>query len=403
MSCQNKRLRTDDDEQIPPPPPLLSQSDVDTLVAAVAAHRDTLILCTSNERETTTKVKLRNAITCFCDAFFKVSTAYSQILASENTVNSLKKDMGRVIDYVEASNKSLANIAASVINVASVQEKTYASVAKHTAVRVDAKLNEKMTLNNGKTLPIRSDSQVFICPRDPSSEVLNSSAATKSCFLERIKPAEIGLRINRILLGPDKSIILEGDSSNSELLKQCAQLAEAGLEMKDCIKRNPRIIIHGIPNELSSDDILQALHKQNFPEHDYRIFKIIYHFPERESKSFRSCIVEMPSDCRQVLCKSSRVYIGSQSCRCVDHISVVQCFNCYRFGHIAIDCKNAKCCGSCALVHLSKDCPKRSVLCCVNCKDSGHNDTKHASYDRLKCPRYRAILLRKSASINYGD
>ena len=123
MSSQNKRLRPNDDELLSPPPPLPSQSDVDTMVAAVAVHRDTIILCACNEKETAVKAKLRNAITCFCDAISKLSTAYTQILVSDRTTNSLKNDIGRMIDHVEASQKSLVNISASVSNVASVQER----------------------------------------------------------------------------------------------------------------------------------------------------------------------------------------------------------------------------------------------------------------------------------------
>ena len=404
MSGQNKRQRADDDEQILPPPPLLSQADVDALTADVAIHRDTIILCATNEKESGVKVKLRNAITSFCDAFNKLSKAYSSMLASEITANRLEKNICRVIDYVETSHTSLANITASVTNVVSAQERTYASIVNSTEPRESERLRNKVVLNNGKTLPIRSDSQLTIGPSEAASPNYESSTATKTKFCELIKPADLGLRVNRVLLSADKSIVVEGDARNFEILSNCLSLRMAGLEVKGKDKLNPRMIVHDIPADLNNDGIRDALLKQNFPDKSIEDFKIIYPFPVREGKLLRSCIIELPPDCRKKLCSASRVFIGMRSCRCADHVTVVQCYNCSKFGHIAKDCKCATpLCRYCAGPHPSKDCTTKTSLCCVNCKESNLSDTKHSAFDRLKCTLLRAKITQKSSSINYGE
>ena len=201
MGSQGKRSHTDDDEQELPSPPSLSQAQVDALVAG---HRDALVTNCCNEKDTERKAKLRSAINSFCDAFHKISNVYTSLLTSGNTVKAFQNDLSRVLDCVESSWASLENISETVTNVVSVQENTYASVTKSSAQRSSANLRNRMVLKNGKTLPIRSDSQMVVGPSDTSTEIYDSSAATKAKFLEIMKPTEIGLRINRILLSANK-------------------------------------------------------------------------------------------------------------------------------------------------------------------------------------------------------
>ena len=199
-----------------------------------------------------------------------------------------------------------------------------------------------MVFRDGKTLPIRPDSQVIIGPTSTTAENFESSTAAKTKFLELIKPIDLGLRINRVRLGSNKSIIIEGDSCNLEILQNCSELRESKLEVKENCETNPRLIIHDVPDSLKSDDIGTALLKQNFPNYNLEDFKVIYLFGIRKGKSVRSCIVEMPPECRKILCKANRVFFGAPSCSCADHVTIVQCFNCYKFGHIAKDCTNDK-------------------------------------------------------------
>ena len=176
---------------------------------------------------------MRSAINSFCNAFHKISNAYTSLLTS-------------------------GNISESVTNVVSVQENTYASVTKSSAPRSSANLRNRMVLKNGKTLPIRSHSQVVVGPSVTSTEIYDSSPVTKAKFLEIMKPTGIGLRINRILLSANKSIVVEGDSRNAEILSKCLSLEVEGLEIKEKAKLNPRLIIRDIPVELSSADICSA-------------------------------------------------------------------------------------------------------------------------------------------------
>ena len=58
-----------------------------------------------------------------------------------------------------------------------------------------------------------------------------------------------------------------------------------GLEVKDKVKINPRLIVRDIPTDLSSDEIRVALHMQNFPDNIIEDFKVVYLFPVHEARN----------------------------------------------------------------------------------------------------------------------
>ena len=303
-------------------PQLLSANQLLALSAEVSAHRDDLINILRTEKDSGMKAKLRAAITCFCDAFHKVSMAYSYALGSENTAKSLENN-NSVVDYVRTSHASLDVISTTVQNVASTQDHSYASIINASSTHDSGKQRKNMIFEKGRMLPIRSDSQVIVGPADPSSDTLASSENTKAKLLEVIKPAELGLRITRIFYTANNAVFVEGEPRNSAILQNCAPLLDAGLEVKEKVKINPRLIVHDISTDLSSEEIRVALHKQNFPENIIEDFKVVYLFPVREGKKSRFCIIKSTPECRKVVCTSNRVYIGLRSCRCADHISIL--------------------------------------------------------------------------------
>lgn len=85
---------------------------------------------------------------------------------------------------------------------------------------------------------------------------------------------------------------------------------------------------------------------------------------------------------------------------------ITQCFNCQRFGHVAVNCKMTFRCVKCASTHTPGKCailsleeeaenpdvvrPERPPIKCVNCNAVGH------SAGSLQCPKRLAILKRRS-------
>lgn len=112
---------------------------------------------------------------------------------------------------------------------------------------------------------------------------------------------------------------------------------------------------------------------------------------------------DMPT-LRRVL-EKNEVICGLDMKRVFEHIDIVQCFNCQRFGHVANSCKANPSCKFCAEDHQSKLCDDRENYACINChreNKSGQNlNFKHRATDeRCKLRGARIEGLKDFASKN---
>ncbi|OXU16825.1 hypothetical protein TSAR_004282 [Trichomalopsis sarcophagae] len=126
---------------------------------------------------------------------------------------------------------------------------------------------------------------------------------------------------------------------------------------------NPRLIVHDIPVELTSDQIVSCIIDQNIPDATREDMKHVYIYPARDKKS-RSCVVETKPMFRYALLNRKRVNIDWSACRILDHVVVKQCIKCQRFCHIAREGSKDACCAG---THKSRTCKKRDFLRCNNC------------------------------------
>lgn len=152
--------------------------------------------------------------------------------------------------------------------------------------------------------------------------------------------------------------------------------------------------------EYTEDEILQSFVELNLPEHTLDDAKIVTLYPERDKK-YRSCIIEINPSCGKVLQGLTKIHIKWLSCRFADHISVLQYYKCFKFGHKAGECTNTVHCGHCADEHESMKCPPASVVRCFNCVSTKFVNVLHEAFDKTKCPLLRSRLERKSTRIDY--
>lgn len=348
--------------------PCLTADQVALQAEDISGYRDQLLTSLGNAKSEK-KDMLRKAINGICDAYLNLSNAYMYKLGQEMSV--------------EANSK--------------LSTPSYANAVKHKAP-ITA---NKIALDRGKPIPISTGTRVVIGPSDNAKAEFTSARDTKEKFLKSVNPVKLRLHTKRINFTGNNSIVLETDKIDVDKLRNCPELKDAGLEIKPETKLNPRIIVHGIPVEYTKEDIAESILELNLPDFTQDDVKIVSLYPPKQ-KTHRSCIVEVTSECRKALERLPSIYIKWQSCKFADHISVLQCFKCLKFGHKAATCTNKANCSSCAGSHASENCTSEDTICCYNCLNAKMSVMNHSAYDKSKCPLLRKRIERKAGSINYG-
>lgn len=124
--------------------------------------------------------------------------------------------------------------------------------------------------------------------------------------------------------------------------------------------------------------------------------KVVYKYKTKLQRKPNSInvILELDPKAHKEIEGREVLYVGWRTCKFEDYINVVQCFRCWRFGHMARECKRGdQVCADCGGGH--KNCGSE-VKKCVNCKFASevlkvpNVQYDHAAYDR-KCVAYKRI------------
>lgn len=116
-------------------------------------------------------------------------------------------------------------------------------------------------------------------------------------------------------------------------------------------------------------------------------------------------IVEVDSKIHKQLLDKQRIKLGWNKCRLFDFVSVLRCYKCCGYYHIAKDCQHDTKCKKCAGIHLEKDC-NNTVKTCVNCIRMATEfklqgiQTDHCAND-VSCEFYKRIINRAQKNIKY--
>ena len=388
-SVRAKRKRAENDT---PVAEQLSREDVLKLMDLVDEDKCALLKWLSNEKSTEGKKCLRDTVQSFSDAITKIASAYLGKLQVDNFAASCNDKLLRACDSIEKASKSINNIVNSVSSGQNVRN-SYANVASS---------GSKIFVDHGKPLSVGKCKRVIIGPKSDSANDFSSSSATKAKFSEILNPVEIGLKANRVSKFINNSIVIEADSIDEDRLRSLPAFAESGLEIKAETKLNPRILVRDVPVSLSADNIKTYLLQQNLGDATADEVKVVYLYPAN-SRPTRSVVIEVTPKHRLLLFSIGKIYLGLTSCRFNDHLTVLQCFNCLKFGHIADKCTNNSRCAYCSGNHSSKSCGKSTTPCCSNCKDAKLSEVSHSAFDKTKCQILRSRLQNKAKTIDYGS
>lgn len=241
---------------------------------------------------------------------------------------------------------------------------------------------------------------IVIVPEKDREKDFVDASATYDAVTRAIKPAEMGIKIDRIIKGRNNSVRIVANPATFEKIGPA--LNSVGMKIKQMEKLNPRLLVKDIPSDVNKEQFVQCLIRQNCNGNDNDKIKVIYWFPMNVNRN-NSAIIEVTPTIRRALLNQGRVYIDWASCRVSDHIRVTQCYKCLQFGHTAKVCNSdIDICGHCSGAHESRSCKsKKGVLKCHNCALTKGTDTEHSALDATRCPVLKRRLNDKIRTINY--
>lgn len=246
-------------------------------------------------------------------------------------------------------------------------------------------------LNYAKALksPPKSNQTILIYPNNKETKlekVLEEKLGKKNSKFKSIKKIR-----NRGL-----AITMNSEEDLEEMKIKLEEEETSNICIKVPFKRNPKLIIYNVPEDIVEEDIQKELLT------DEEGSTAIYKFKLRGKNGNTHMVFEVSPNINRKIKKSRSVAVGWTVLTAREFHSIRRCFNCQCFGHISVDCPNKSYCGKCSEGHKTESCKSR-YLNCANCDYSNYKfgtnlNTDHAAWDR-KCPCYLEEIKREKKFI----
>jgi len=172
----------------------------------------------------------------------------------------------------------------------------------------------------------------------------------------------------------------ERERISNRIIENCGE----ELKVKVQERRNPRLVIHTIPEEVTMENatnvILQQTSDTQLDEGDLQD-KCIY----RTKRNLRNLVIEVIPHARKLI-MNTRIKIEWVICKAADYIQISRCFKCSRYNHRFADCRGEETCPPCTGKHKLGECT------------SSQNDYKY-----INCMTYNKYNPRKTICINHSS
>ncbi|XP_056646411.1 uncharacterized protein LOC130451426 [Diorhabda sublineata] len=273
----------------------------------------------------------------------------------------------------------------------------------------------KKKLANGQvdySLAVKKQKEevIIVKPKDSAQ----TSESTKKTIEEKINPIGLGIGVSKIKYIRDGGVAIKCNENGKEKVQNVCESIKTSLGHSYKVnipeKKNPRIIVFNVdPKELEDEDsLIEKIILQNLinTELEERELKIVH-----KIKTYRgnmNVILQMDVHTYECIENRKKLHIGWKSCFFNDSLNVKQCYNCWKFGHLAKECKKeTPTCQICAGEHKATECNSRDI-CCANCKYAAeilkipHIDSKHKAYEKT-CEAYKRVVEQLQEKIKYPE
>lgn len=246
----------------------------------------------------------------------------------------------------------------------------------------------------GKTYAKVASEVVVIKPKNTGQE----SKKTLEMVQKHLNPTALEVGITEVRTVKEGGVVIKCNSKDE--INKIKTAAEKKLGKNYRVNtpnlKNPNVKIVDIPREMESDELIEAIKKQNITLNSDSILnvKVI-----KKMKTKWMAILECDPESFKKIMQENGIYIDWSKCRVYEYINVFRCFKCGGYGHKSSSCNNSSSrCLRCAKPvgeHSSdKQCDCEHPKC-VNCIDANAAlqtkfNVNHSSFD-INCP----ILLKR--------
>lgn len=376
----------------------LLQSKIDYLIKSVNEKHDAFTHTILASKETVKNRAQMESAFRFCkEAFLEMATLLSNSLGERLADYKIEDIKTAIKDVMQKPTGGTNVVGKTQMEGHADEASSYASVV--------GKNKPKVHISGGPVLSVPKSTAFMIVPEKDHEMEYTTSQATREAVCKILKPSDCALKIKKVSNVRKNGIRIEAISPDINRIKMHQNLAKAGFKVVENLKMNPRLIVYGVPSEMTAEEIRKELVAQHFKENLEDKIKIVYLYQPKAGKRSTNCVIEVTPEVRRQIFKNGKIYLRYVACNFADHVRVLQCFRCMMFGHTAKNCKVDPVCGHCSEAHEMKECKNRQQLpVCCNCKRNtrlGQNDIAHSALDVKKCPFLENKIKDRITNINY--
>lgn len=358
------------------------------------------------------QIELKESVLRLEEIMNNIDKKFDQKLKS---INDFIKDMAKKTDDVNLNcnlekkiDENLQSVKDAFI---SVSNESHAKIMKemNEVVNKVGETSEKIVTEESKQqkktyaekLKSKSESVLIITPKNPDQ----SSSTTQLFVRNAIDPGIIPIRNMRQKLNGKVVVECTSKKDEEEVRIQTETALGEEYEVKIPKQLNPRIKIVGLTENLSKEDVLNYMKKQNEFMAQNSSLEIIQVKENRQGTGY-IVIAEVDGNCYNICMQNKRINIKWDRCRVYDYINIRRCFNCAGYNHLASFCKNRKACTKCAEEHTLTECQNEDVKC-RNCIIANERvnlglDIYHPSWSQ-DCETYKRKVNAKMKMLDYNE
>ncbi|KAI5709684.1 hypothetical protein M8J75_002366 [Diaphorina citri] len=323
-----------------------------------------------------------------------IKETIDRIFLSYNTVYSRASntsDSREIKEMLELITDNVLDIKENIRHEENPKPLSYANVVKVPGIN--------------KPIVPKAKPAVLVYPDENKKDTMNTSKMTKEAVMKAIKPSSVGIHVVNVkeIRNAGICIQLENEDDANKLQANDA-FSEIGVTSRIPGKKNPRIAIYNIPSDCEDHVILDELVKQ-VPNIDRNNIKIVGKMGPKNRDTYHA-IIECDPEARRRILEKGKLYLEWSACPMKDHISILQCYKCQEFGHLAQNCTSDQAlCRFCGGGHESRACQEKGKEGfrphCVLCKRFQVKNTDHVASDVKLCEIWKRKYMATLRNINY--